>query len=199
MRKMAGAVHPVLQRRRPNAMKKLFTAAFLSLMLLSWDSGKASAWNWPWKCCCGRCYDFSICCKQYNAFTPICFGKMSCNGCCPSPEAYGAGGGMGNGMPPFGAAYGNGGGQFGGSQFLGELPPPEAGVPPTFNAPMPSPVDGANPGAGANSNNLNPMPAGAPAVQPSGYRGLPPSGYAVPVYNPATGTTQMYWYGNRGY
>jgi hypothetical protein len=24
-----------------------------------------------------------ICCKQYNAFTPVCFGNVNCIGCCP--------------------------------------------------------------------------------------------------------------------
>ncbi len=165
-------------------MKKLFTAAFLSLMLLPLNSGKASAWNWPWKCCCGHCYDFSICCKQYNAFSPVCFGKLYCDGCCPSPclNGNGHGPGYGDSLPLFGSS----GAAFN-SQFLGQLPAPDTVAPPTFNAPMPAPADGAS----------IQMPAGAPTIQSSGYRGIQPTGHAVPVYYP-TMNVPGYWY-NNGY
>jgi len=36
--------------------------------------------------CCDK-YQSVIICRPYNAFTPICFGNMTCNGCCPSPCA----------------------------------------------------------------------------------------------------------------
>ncbi len=29
-------------------------------------------------------YSTYICCKPYNAFTPVCFGSVTCTGCCPS-------------------------------------------------------------------------------------------------------------------
>lgn len=31
---------------------------------------------------CGRCA-MTICCHPYNAFTPACFGHITCDGCCP--------------------------------------------------------------------------------------------------------------------
>ena len=171
-------------------MKKLFTAAFLSVALLPLSSGTASAWCWPWKCC-GQCYDFSICCKQYNAFTPICFGKLYCDGCCPSPylNGYGHSPAHGNCLPLLGSACGD-------TQFLGQLPPPDAIAPPTFHAPMPSPVDGQEPAtSGASSNQ---MPSGTPMIQPTGYQVIYPAGYAIPGYYPTTGMPN-YWYGNGGY
>jgi hypothetical protein len=34
--------------------------------------------------CHHHCCDMKICCRQYNAFTPVCFGSMFCDGCCPN-------------------------------------------------------------------------------------------------------------------
>jgi len=170
-------------------MKKLFAAAFLSMMLLPLNSGKASAWNWPWKCCCGHCYDFSICCKQYNAFSPVCFGKIFCDGCCPTPYLNGLAHGtaQGNGMPIVGSS-----GAVFDSQFLGQLPAPDTVAPPTFNAPMPSPADSSKPAPGASLQ----MPAGTPTIQSTGYQTVYPTVYAVPAYYP-TMNVPGYWYNNR--
>jgi hypothetical protein len=35
-------------------------------------------------CCGGRHCCMQICCRQYNAFTPVCFGNIHCDGCCPN-------------------------------------------------------------------------------------------------------------------
>jgi hypothetical protein len=33
--------------------------------------------------CCGCGYSTYICCRPYNAFTPVCFGNITGLGCCP--------------------------------------------------------------------------------------------------------------------
>src|SRR5260370_30639585 len=35
-----------------------------------------------WRHCCCK-YSTYICCRPYNAFTPTCYGSITCNGCCP--------------------------------------------------------------------------------------------------------------------
>jgi hypothetical protein len=47
-------------------------------------------------------YVTQITCRPYNAFTPICWGNIVCDGCCPNP--CGVAGGclpMNMGVPPF--------------------------------------------------------------------------------------------------
>jgi hypothetical protein len=51
-----------------------------------------------WKHCCGcNKYSTYICVRPYNAFSPVCFGSICCDGCCPlqacSPSC-------GGGCPP---------------------------------------------------------------------------------------------------
>ncbi len=52
-------------------------------------------------------YTTHITCRPYNAFTPICWGNLVCDGCCPSP--CGVAGGclpMNIGAPPWCGNYG---------------------------------------------------------------------------------------------
>ncbi len=53
-----------------------------------------SAQAWPFHHCCGcrhHCCEMHICCRPYNAFTPICCGNLFCDGCCPNPCAAASG------------------------------------------------------------------------------------------------------------
>jgi hypothetical protein len=41
------------------------------------------SWAWFLHRCCGCKYTTYICCRPYNAFTPVCFGNITGLGCCP--------------------------------------------------------------------------------------------------------------------
>jgi hypothetical protein len=62
-------------------MKKLVVVACLSLATVGMASGQAFALGCGCRKC-GCCYKFSICCRPYNAFSPICCGNLCCDGCC---------------------------------------------------------------------------------------------------------------------
>lgn len=52
-------------------------------------------------------YVTQITCRPYNAFTPICWGNLVCDGCCPSPCGVASGCmPMQIGMPPWCNSYG---------------------------------------------------------------------------------------------
>jgi hypothetical protein len=53
-----------------------------------------------WGCHHNRCVTH-ITCRPYNAFTPICWGNLVCDGCCPSPCGSGGCMPMGCGMPSY--------------------------------------------------------------------------------------------------
>jgi hypothetical protein len=61
----------------------------------------------PWRCHrgCHRCTT-CITCRPYNAFTPICWGNLYCDGCCPSPCGVAGGQLPFQYMGGFGAYYG---------------------------------------------------------------------------------------------
>src|SRR5471032_856016 len=47
-------------------------------------------------------YTTQITCRPYNAFTPICWGNLVCDGCCPNPCGVASGQlPMNFGVPPF--------------------------------------------------------------------------------------------------
>lgn len=93
--------------------KKSLAIAVLSLATLA--VGTLDAWAWGWK---HHKYTTQITCRPYNAFTPICWGNLVCDGCCPNPCGV-AGGclpcGMGMGMGMYG--FGMGGHGFGMGSF----------------------------------------------------------------------------------
>ena len=60
-------------------MKRILTAALLSLGALGLSATQASAFFW--KHCCNKCC--TICVKPYNAFSPAAFGSICFDGCCP--------------------------------------------------------------------------------------------------------------------
>ena len=69
-----------------------------SLTALLMLAGNADAWlfNHCGGChgChshCHHCYETHICCRAYNAFTPICWGNLYCDGCCPNMGGGGGG------------------------------------------------------------------------------------------------------------
>ncbi|MFN4259981.1 MAG: hypothetical protein ACK4RK_11865 [Gemmataceae bacterium] len=84
-------------------MKKMYIIAIFSLIALGWSVKEAQALRpiggwFGGKCCkcnCRRggcrgcrnscCYQYSVCCCPYNAFSPICCGNVCCKGCCPQP------------------------------------------------------------------------------------------------------------------
>jgi hypothetical protein len=74
------------------AMKNLLAASVLSVAALAACAGRAPAWfNLGCHHCCSQ---FCICCRPYNAFSPVCFGNINCVGCCPTVN-WGGGGGPG--------------------------------------------------------------------------------------------------------
>src|SRR5882724_5345371 len=95
---------------------KLSILGLLSLAALAATPSVSQAWGGLWDClcsCCGcnqldRCSTY-ICCRPYNAFTPVCFGSITCNGCAPivmqPPVVPNCGGWM---PPPPYAPYGCG-------------------------------------------------------------------------------------------
>ena len=55
-------------------------------------------------------YVTQITCRPYNAFTPICWGNLVCDGCCPSPCGVASGClPLNMGAPPWCGNYGMGG------------------------------------------------------------------------------------------
>lgn len=138
-------------------MKRLLTATVLSIAALTLAAGQAPAWFLTHHCCKQCCV--SVCCKQYNAFSPVCCGNITCYGCSPSLN-------FGQGCCGAGDAVAG----WDGGGYLGQLPaaapvitttPGATTIP--FQAPMPTPATTAPMGYyGAM------MPAW-PMVQPVGY------------------------------
>ncbi len=167
-------------------MKKLFALAFMSLAAVSWTPSTASAW-WPcFPACCKSCCTTTICLRQYNAFTPVCSGTLSCDGCCPvnltsgnlasGPAIFQHPYAAGFGYAPYGyAPYGSA--AFAGQGYpMGQLPPAAVLSQPM----MQNPVMGGMPAAP-----MAPMPAPTGAVpfsapaQGIGYKSMYS---AVPYY-----------------
>src|SRR5262245_5083536 len=73
------------------AMKrKHWIAGLLGVLALGFGVQQAHAWFCK-GCCCNK-YSTYICCRPYNAFSPVCFGSICCDGCCPlqtcAPPSY---------------------------------------------------------------------------------------------------------------
>jgi hypothetical protein len=130
--------------------------------------------------CCGR-YCTQITCRPYNAFTPICWGNLVCDGCCPSPC------GVANGNLPWGYMGGYGAyaggmgccapsctGQFYGVPYGGGMSCPGGGcLPDTTITPAP-----ATP---APAPNFTPPPPTPTSYYPYG---MYPYGVMQTAYNP---------------
>jgi hypothetical protein len=218
-----GAGSPRVFREEANAMNKLFAVVVSSVAGLGLAAGQAAAWFHD--CCCNKCCCTTICLRQYNAFTPICCGQISCDGCCPltfggfcnnqppaQPHGCATCGGYGYGgaHPDFGhGSYGPGAPATGHDGNGPPTPPPAnlqpappatmPGVnPPGYRAPMPSPLENAAPlGTGPTTQRWT-NPTGQ--VQYAGYQpAYYPAGYApmAPAYYgmPMGGLMPYYWNG----
>jgi hypothetical protein len=84
-------------------MKKLILAGLLSVAGLMASSGTADAFLLHRLRCCHR-YSCKINVRPYNAFTPVCFGSMTCIG--TAPGCCGGGHGGFNPMMPSVFAHG---------------------------------------------------------------------------------------------
>src|SRR5437899_2349932 len=112
-------------------MKKLLAVALVSLATVAANAGPASAW---FHCFCSdHCYSYNIHVRPYNAFSPYCFGNISCNGCAPQFALPGCGiDGAYHGGVPYGGTAGH-------PYALGQVPP--AGM--ITGAPIANPANAA--------------------------------------------------------
>lgn len=189
-----GRTPPASEKNHP--MKKLLALGVLSLAALGLAAGSVAAW-WP---CYPLCCKSSKCCasitiRQYNAFTPICCGNMSCNGCCPISPCGPAMCGPGLlGCGPGGCAAGptmySSGCE---SCCLGQLPAAgtalqsyQASMPAPMNA-RPMPTSGVWPQA---------MPHGM--IQSASYQPMYYPGYAPMPASPMNAPGMIPWYWNTG-
>ena len=136
---------------------------------------------WLLQCFHHHKYTTQITCRPYNAFTPICWGNLTCDGCCPS---FGCGG---NQMPMMmGAPYACAAPMYGNGCVAGNMPN-SAPMPPVnnFTPPMPMPVTPGTtmyPYQGVSQANFYPPQAYYPSM-PTYYN--PYAGYYPAPY---------YWY-----
>lgn len=155
--------------------RKILALSLFSLCTLAFAASESQAWpGWFHSCCHNRCVT-QITCRPYNAFTPICWGNLVCDGCCPS---FGGGCQMpcSMGMPSFAGPC------FGGACMATDRP--GAQMPPVnnnFTPPMPMPV---NPGT-----TMYPQ-------QNLSQANFYPQGYYpyMPAYNPYMGYYPMPYY-----
>jgi hypothetical protein len=144
-------------------MKKLLTAALLALVVsgLSAPSSQAGSFGLFYHHHCGCCGGCTFCVRPYNAFSPVCSGCITCDGCMPFSSGCGPGGCPTlnySGLP----ACGDGGGCF------GQLPPAEGQLV-------------APPDATANS-----QPQVPTTMAGTGYQGMYSAGYR-PAFYPGHG------------
>jgi hypothetical protein len=174
----------------------------LSLAALLLSGSNANAWFWNH---CGPCYhhghhcfETHITCRPYNAFTPICWGNLTCDGCCPSPCAVASGAQM---MPSWGGCSPP---QFFGG-YAGGCTPGCGGCSPSYGMPsygMPSygmPSYGGMPGYGGMSGpSFDSYQGGAPMMPGGSFPPMPtqiPSSAMPPLTNHTTqyGNPAMYY------
>src|SRR5262249_15037404 len=161
-------------------MKKILAMGLLSLSALAVFCQPASALFHPFFHC-GHCWyrcSMTICCRQDKAFTPTCFGTISCSVCCPvncGPQPY---------APPVAGPFvgGDFGGDFGGGccaagprDFV--LPPGVSGSPGYAAAPgiLPN-APGVLPNAPAQTV-VPDLPRGNPGTVPTGMPTAPNTSY----------------------
>jgi hypothetical protein len=183
--------------------RKILALGLFSLCTLAFTASESQAWpGLLHSIFHHHRYATTITCRPYNAFTPMCWGNLVCDGCCPS---FGGGGGCqmpcSVGMPSFAGPC------FGGACMASDRPA-AAPLPPinnNFTPPMPMPV---NPGTtmypqqGLSQANFYPQGYYPYAQQYSPYA-QQYSPYAqqynsyMPTYNPYLGyyPAPNYWYG----
>jgi hypothetical protein len=169
--------------------RKILAIGLFSLCSLAFLTGESQAWLLN---CFHHRYVTQITCRPYNAFTPICWGNLVCDGCCPS---FGGGCQMPTMM---GAPYACGmgscyGGACGGAAAPGAMPP----VNNQFTPPMPMPT-------GPNTTMFMPPGVAQANYYPQAYypNYYTPNYYMPMQYTPYMGGYPMpqqpmpyYWYG----
>ena len=95
-----GVRHPSGRWMRPFALNlqrtvipmrtKKIVIGLMGLVAFAVSVPQVHAWICWRRCCCK--YSTYICCRPYNAFTPVCYGSICCNGCCPMQFSCGSGG-----------------------------------------------------------------------------------------------------------
>jgi hypothetical protein len=168
-------------------MKKLLTLALFSLAGLGWSTGQAPAWFCCHKCC-NKC-STTLCCHPYNAFSPVCWGNITCCGCCPLQ--FGC---CPPGLGPMTGGYGNGG--FGGGGWGSSYDGFGGACDGTLGGCTSCPVDQlpalATPKSGATTASPSTPSTGAPTSQgpmptqgpAGGATGLVPGPEAAPLNIP---------------
>ena len=210
-------------RRRRTEMglvmkRKILALGLLSLCSVALFVGDAKAWNGPLSLWLHHHrYTTTITCRPYNAFTPICWGNLVCDGCNPNPCSVANGclpmmmgappwaccPPQGYGMPPMGGmammppgAYGPGAGYATDMGTGGQPMPMPAGqpMPQQFTPPTPMPI---GPTPNTTMTYPYPYPALPPGVAQANYH----PGY-YPIYpQPAYPNYNMptYYNPNPGY
>ena len=163
--------------------RNILALSLLSLCTLALFSGSVDAW------CFHKHHTTRITCRPYNAFTPICWGNLVCDGCCPSPC------GVASGCMPMQMGFGGGcglpymaGGYAPAPASATDRPMPDIRSTP-YTPPMPMPVP-----SGPNVS-MNPYQG----VAQANYNPYPPMYYMPIYYTPYQGYSQpmpYYWYGN---
>ena len=194
-------------RRLPTQMgrimkRKILALSLFSLCCLAMFTSESQAFFFHHR------YVTHITCRPYNAFTPICWGNLVCDGCNPSPCGVASGClPMTMGVPPWAYSAGCGMPCMGGAcgpDFSHASDMPTMGNPPTqlmpgirsapYMPPAPMPLP-----AGPNTTLMYPQSA----VSQANYFPTPgpqyPSYYIPTYYNPYQGWSQpmpYYWYGS---
>jgi hypothetical protein len=146
----------------------------------------------------------TICCTQYNAFTPTCFGSISCIGCCPVNCCQGPGWGAPSYGPPADCCCDAASGFASGCCDAGCLPAPGSAPSGYAAAPVVLPqAPAANVGPTVPVANPAPLPAQMPSQAPNTsavWGGTPmvyPVNYWAGYYPNYYGGYQTpgYWYG----
>jgi hypothetical protein len=172
------------------AMKKILAASVLSLAILGLTTTEASAWFRCCGHCCPHCYSYSICCRPYNAFTPVCFGNLYCDGCCMPPNGmWQSAAGCANSLACFNGGMGcecSYGGQLPAGDVIEKGTPPLPFTPPTptpVGQAQPIPYNGAAPPwAAAMSTGMVQPAAYGQAYYPNYYNGYYPQMGGMPNY-----------------
>jgi hypothetical protein len=175
---------------------KRMVVGLLSLAVVGLTAQPSFAWLLSR--CCGCKYTTYICCRPYNAFTPVCFGNITGLGCCPvalnccqpsGPPSYPCGASC-DSHCDVGASYGG----YMNSTPMQSMPMQSMPAPGNFTPPPPTPMNGAV------SYWWNQQQPYAMVPQYAPQYGVQQTGY-YPPYNPgyywptAPAPMPNYWYG----
>jgi hypothetical protein len=160
--------------------RKMLALGCLSVCWVAMFAMDCQAWHCRHKCA------MHITCRPYNAFTPICWGNITCDGCCPSPCGVAGGqvpmmGQLGCGVAGYGMPYATGFGAASATDMRPMMPPAQSAP---FVPPVPMPV----------GPNTTMVPPGA--VAQANYPMYAPQYYVpqyYPYYVPTYATPYMGW------